>query len=36
MSAQDICQTAFGAVRAFCGTESPEDDILLVSVSVAK
>jgi len=32
LSAQDICQTAYGEVRAFCGTTSPEDDILLVAI----
>lgn len=31
-SAQDICQAVYGAVRAFCGTAPPEDDILLVAV----
>lgn len=35
LSAQGLCQTAFGAVRAFCGTTPPEDDILLVSVRSA-
>jgi sigma-B regulation protein RsbU (phosphoserine phosphatase) len=31
-SAQLLCQATFDAVRAFCGTSAPEDDILLVAV----
>jgi sigma-B regulation protein RsbU (phosphoserine phosphatase) len=31
-SAQDICQAAYDAVRAFCGALAPQDDVLLVTI----
>ena len=31
-SAQELCQAAYDAVRSFCGTSAPEDDILFVAV----
>jgi sigma-B regulation protein RsbU (phosphoserine phosphatase) len=32
VSAQEICQAAYDAVRSFCGAAAPEDDILFVAV----
>jgi len=31
-SAQELCHTAYDAVRSFCGAAAPEDDILFVAV----
>jgi sigma-B regulation protein RsbU (phosphoserine phosphatase) len=32
VSAQELCQAAYDAVRSFCGAAAPEDDILFVAV----
>ncbi len=32
LSAQQICQAAYDAVRSFCGASAPDDDILFVAV----
>ncbi len=32
LSAQQLCQAAYDAVRSFCGTSAPDDDILFVAV----
>jgi serine phosphatase RsbU (regulator of sigma subunit) len=34
MSAQDICNAVYDAVRAHCGEAAPHDDVLLVAVQV--
>ena len=34
MSAQDICNAVYDAVRAHCGVAAPHDDVLLVAVQV--